>query len=60
MPRLDVADSRSRISAEKAVHVTDCNAAFFDTANEFAGCIAVCHEVLRRQGLFEGLVPGCS
>jgi len=40
---------------EKAVHVTDCNAAFFDTANEFAGCIAGLHEVLRRQGLFEGV-----
>ena len=34
--------------------VTDCNAAFFDVANEFAGCIAGCHEVLRRQGLLEG------
>lgn len=35
--------------------VTDCNAAFFDVANDFAGCIAGCHEVLRRQGLFEGV-----
>jgi hypothetical protein len=34
--------------------VTDCNAAFFDVANEFHGCIAGCHEVLRRQGLLEG------
>lgn len=34
--------------------VTDCNAAFFDVANDFAGCIAGCHEVLRRQGLFAG------
>ena len=34
--------------------VTDCNAAFFDAANDFAGCIAGCHEVLRRQGLLEG------
>ncbi len=34
--------------------VTDCNAAFFDVANDFRGCIAGCHEVLRRQGLFEG------
>ncbi len=34
--------------------VTDCNAAFFDVANDFAGCIAGCHEVLRRQGLLEG------
>ncbi|WP_366553744.1 dihydrodipicolinate synthase family protein [Aquibaculum sediminis] len=35
--------------------VTDCNAAFFDVANGFGGCIAGCHEVLRRQGLLEGL-----
>ena len=34
--------------------VTDCNAAFFDVANNFAGCIAGCHEVLRRQGLLRG------
>ncbi|MEM7024913.1 MAG: dihydrodipicolinate synthase family protein [Pseudomonadota bacterium] len=34
--------------------VTDCNAAFFDVANDFVGCIAGCHEVLRRQGLLEG------
>ena len=33
--------------------VTDCNSAFFDVANDFAGCIAGCHEVLRRQGLLE-------
>jgi len=34
--------------------ITDCNAAFFDAANNFAGCIVGLHEVLRRQGLFEG------
>ena len=34
--------------------VTDCNSAFFDVANNFAGCIPGCHEVLRRQGLLEG------
>jgi hypothetical protein len=34
--------------------VTDANAAFFDVAHDFAGCIAGCHEVLRRQGLFAG------
>ena len=34
--------------------VTDCNSAFFDVANDFRGCIAGCHEVLRRQGLLEG------
>ncbi len=35
--------------------VTDCNGAFFDVANGFRGCIAGCHEVLRRQGLLEGI-----
>jgi dihydrodipicolinate synthase/N-acetylneuraminate lyase len=34
--------------------VTDCNAAVFDAANGFAGCIAGVHEVLRRQGLLAG------
>jgi dihydrodipicolinate synthase/N-acetylneuraminate lyase len=35
--------------------VTDCNSAFFDVAHAFRGCIAGCHEVLRRQGLLEGV-----
>ncbi len=38
-----------------SVEVTDCNAAFFDAANGFHGCIAGLHEVLRRQGLLEGI-----
>ena len=37
------------------VEVTDCNAAYFDAANGFRGCIAGLHEVLRRQGLLEGI-----
>ena len=37
------------------VEITDSNAAFFDAANGFAGCIAGLHEVLRRQGLLEGI-----
>jgi dihydrodipicolinate synthase/N-acetylneuraminate lyase len=39
----------------KGASVTDSNAAFFDAANAFAGCIAGLHEVLRRQGLLEGI-----
>lgn len=35
--------------------VTDCNSAFFDVVNDFHGCIAGCHEILRRQGLLEGI-----
>jgi len=38
-----------------ANQITDSNAAFFDAANNFAGCIVGLHEVLRRQGLLEGL-----
>lgn len=37
------------------MEVTDANAAFFDAANGFRGCIAGLHEVLRRQGLLEGI-----
>ena len=37
-----------------AAQVTDANAAFFNPANQFAGCIAGIHEVLRRQGLMQG------
>jgi hypothetical protein len=51
----------------RGVQVTDANAAFFDAAHDFLGCIAGLHEVLRRQGLLagtwcldpdEGLSPG--
>lgn len=38
-----------------ANQITDSNAAFFDTANNFKGCITGIHEVLRRQGLLEGI-----
>ena len=33
--------------------LTDVNAAVFDAANRFAGCIPGIHEILRRQGIFE-------
>ncbi len=38
------------------VELTDANGALFDVRNDFAGCIAGCHEVLRRQGLLENMV----
>lgn len=38
-----------------ANRITDSNAAFFDAKNNFSGCITGLHEVLRRQGLLEGL-----
>ena len=36
---------------QRNIEVTDANAALFDAANGFAGCIAGIHEVLRRQRL---------
>ena len=45
------------LSAEwltRNIEVTDSNAAFFDPAHGFAGCIPGIHEVLRRQGLMKG------
>lgn len=39
---------------ELAPQVTDMNAALFDAANAFHGCIPGIHEVLRRQGLLAG------
>jgi dihydrodipicolinate synthase/N-acetylneuraminate lyase len=39
---------------QRSVQITDANAAIFDAANGFAGCIAGIHEILRRQGLLEG------
>ena len=48
---------KSQSSAELltlGAQITDSNAALFDAANGFAGCIPGIHEVLRRQGLLEG------
>lgn len=52
-----LADQNAPISPEWLVRngeVTDMNAAIFDVANNFHGCIAGIHEVLRRQGLMQG------
>ena len=38
-----------------AIKITDANAAFFDAANHYAGCIPGVHEVLRRQGILKGI-----
>ena len=35
--------------------ITDANAAFFDAANDFHGCIPGIHEVLRRQNMVKGI-----
>jgi len=52
------ARARGSIPAEQltlAAQITDMNAALFDAANGFRGCIAGVHEILRRQGLLEGI-----
>ena len=38
-----------------AQQITDANSALFDPTHGFAGCVAGIHEVLRRQGLLEGI-----
>ena len=58
LTRIQAAVAAGAIAAELLAldsKVTDCNSAFFDVAHDFHGCIAGCHEVLRRQGLFEGI-----
>lgn len=39
---------------EQSAALTDANAAIFDAASGFAGCIPGIHEILRRQGLLRG------
>ena len=58
LDRVHAAARSGRVDRELlalAGQITDCNAAFFDVANDFRGCIAGMHEVLRRQGLLEGI-----
>lgn len=58
LERCQAAAARDAVPAELLAldsQVTDCNAAVFDARNQFAGCIAGCHEVLRRQGLLDGI-----
>jgi len=51
-PKLQRADATPELM-KLAAEVTDANAAVFDTANRFAGCIPGIHEILYRQGLLE-------
>lgn len=50
------ADERSAAEwLELDARTTDANGVLFDVRNDFAGCIAAIHEVLRRQGLLQGI-----
>lgn len=50
------ANGRAGVSGmlTRGVEVTDMNAAIFDPAHSFQGCIPGIHEILRRQGLLDG------
>jgi dihydrodipicolinate synthase/N-acetylneuraminate lyase len=53
----DLAENKRPIPRQMlslAQEITDANAVFFDAANNYRGCIPGLHEVLRRQGLFQG------
>jgi len=53
-----ISESQAPVPQEmltRAIEVTDSNAAFFDPSHGYAGCIAGLHEVLRRQGLIQGI-----
>jgi hypothetical protein len=58
LDRIHAAVEKNEVTPELLAldaQVTDCNAALFDVAHDFHGCIAGCHEVLRRQGLMQGI-----
>src|SRR5262245_20680649 len=58
LDRIHAADAANNVPADLLAldsQVTDCNGAIFDVANDFHGVIAGCHEILRRQGLLEGI-----
>lgn len=57
LEEIKIARKHGELSKEwlmRNVQVTDTNAAFFDPAHHFKGCIPGIHEVLRRQGLLQG------
>ncbi|MFV1994273.1 MAG: dihydrodipicolinate synthase family protein [Verrucomicrobiales bacterium] len=48
--------SVNRVWLERNIALTDINAAIFDAANGFAGCVPGVMEVLRRQGLLPSIL----
>jgi hypothetical protein len=58
LARIKAARSSAMVDASllsEGAALTDANAAVFDAAHGFAGCIPGIHEVLRRQGLLDGI-----
>lgn len=54
MGGLDAARRGAPRALAEGAALTEANAAIFDAAHGFAGCIPGIHEVLRRQGLLAG------
>ena len=54
LERVKAAPSGSSELLAQGPKVTDANAAIFDAANHYRGCIPGIHEILRRQGLLAG------
>jgi len=50
----NISDAIPSAQLTLAQQITDANAAMFDPAHQFRGCIPGIHEILRRQGLLEG------
>lgn len=48
-------DPGAAVWRQMACDLTDANGAIFDVAHDFHGCIPGIHEILRRQGLLEGV-----
>jgi hypothetical protein len=58
MERVKFVRTENAIPAEllrEGAELTDANAAIFDAAHGFAGCIPGIHEILRRAGLLDGI-----
>jgi len=51
---LETIHAKRPLPPELGRQITDLNAAVFDAANNFRGCIPGIHEMLRRQGLLAG------
>ncbi len=54
LEKIHAGSGRTTEILSESAALTDANAALFDVRNNFAGCIAGLHEILRRQGLLAG------
>jgi hypothetical protein len=54
LKRIKRNESMEELLAE-GIRITDMNAVIFDASNSFHGCIPGIHEILRRQGMLDGI-----